>query len=344
MARVVVVHGVGRQLDTAETLLPALEPALRGGLNLALERDTALAAQVPPLAAGDVACVGYGHLFRRPGTRGGVPDFEATDVAPGFETELLMAWWEAAAAADPVVLGPDAATRGMLGYAASRPLTTATVQRALDALTRSRFFRAVSDSLLIAGLKQFRRYLTDGDLRTAVRARTDALIGPDTRVVVGHSLGSVVAYETLCARRTGQVASLVTLGSPLGIRNLTFDRLQPPPREGTGVWPPGLRHWHNVADAGDIVALVRELAPRFGPRVRDHRVHNGTTMHSMTAYLTAVETGAAIAEGLVHAAEPDGAEVAGIPRPGVREPGGAGAAGLAPPGVREPAAPGEPAP
>ncbi|MER5971186.1 antibiotic ABC transporter ATP-binding protein [Streptomyces sp. NPDC002055] len=328
MARVVVVHGVGRQLDTAETLLPALEPALRGGLNLALERDTALAGRVRPLAAGDVACVGYGHLFRRPGARG-VPDFEATDVAPGFETELLLAWWEAAAAADPAVLGPDAATRGVLGYAASRPLTTATVQRALDALTRSRFFRAVSDSLLIAGLEQFRRYLTDGDLRAAVRARTDALIGPDTRVVVGHSLGSVVAYETLCARRTGQVASLVTLGSPLGIRNLTFDRLQPPPREGTGVWPPGLRHWHNVADAGDIVALVRELAPRFGPRVRDHRVHNGTTMHSMTAYLTAVETGAAIAEGLSDTVEPGGAGTA---------------SGPARPGVREPAAPGEPAP
>lgn len=35
------------------------------------------------------------------------------------------------------------------------------------------------------------------ELRDAVRARAAELITSDTRVVVGHSLGSVVAYEVL---------------------------------------------------------------------------------------------------------------------------------------------------
>lgn len=42
MSRVVVVHVVGRQLDAAETLLAEVEPALRGGVGLALRRGPTL--------------------------------------------------------------------------------------------------------------------------------------------------------------------------------------------------------------------------------------------------------------------------------------------------------------
>ena len=48
-------------------------------------------------------------------------------------------------------------------------------------------------------------------------------------MLVGHSLGSVVAYEALCANPEWPVRMLVTLGSPLGIPNLIFDRLEPAP-------------------------------------------------------------------------------------------------------------------
>jgi hypothetical protein len=86
----------------------------------------------------------------------------------------------------------------------------------LHALTRTRFFGAVSDRLLISNLKQVRRYFTEPELRDAVRARAAELITSDTRVVVGHSLGSVVAYEVLCALRPERPPlTLVTLGSPL---------------------------------------------------------------------------------------------------------------------------------
>jgi pimeloyl-ACP methyl ester carboxylesterase len=188
----------------------------------------------------------------------------------------------------------------LLGYTASRTLTLTVVQQALNALTRSRFFKAVSDSLLIADLKQVRRYFEEPDLRHAVRDRVTELLDSDTQVVIGHSMGSIVAYEALAhdPHPTWRIGAFVTLGSPLGIRHVTFDRLTPAPCEGRGVWPKPVQRWHNIADAGDIVALVRDLRTRFGPNVRDHRVHNGVTMHDMKAYLTAIETGRAVAEGL----------------------------------------------
>jgi hypothetical protein len=121
----------------------------------------------------------------------------------------------------------------------------------------------------------------------------------------------VVAYEALHALdasdtsegpkngRGQRVRALVTLGSPLGIRNLIFDRLQPPPDGGRGAWPggPGLV-WTNVVDAGDVVALVKDLRPAFGDQLNGYVVHNGAHAHDARAYLTDPLTGAAIAAGL----------------------------------------------
>ena len=126
--------------------------------------------------------------------------------------------------------------------------------------------------------------------------------------MVGHSLGSVVAYEALCAHPEWPVRALVTLGSPLGIRNLIFDRLLPAPAAGArgevrGAWPGGVRSWVNVADAGDVVALVKDLRPLFGDQVACYLVHNGSHAHDVRPYLTAAETGAAIAAGLAAGAE-----------------------------------------
>jgi hypothetical protein len=113
----------------------------------------------------------------------------------------------------------------------------------------------------------------------------------------------VVAYEALCAHPEWPVRALVTLGSPLGIRNLIFDRLVPAPAarapDGVeGMWPGGARSWVNVADAGDVVALVKDLRPLFGHGVACYLVHNGSRAHDVRPYLTAAETGAAIAAGL----------------------------------------------
>ena len=85
--------------------------------------------------------------------------------------------------------------------------------------------------------------------------------------------------------------ALVTLGCPLGIRNLIFERLRPPPEDGHGQFPAGAATWTNIADTGDVVALVKRLAPLFGGRVNDLLVNNGSKAHDISPYLTAAETG-----------------------------------------------------
>lgn len=285
VARVVVVHGVGQEFLGPELMCQQVGPALRDGVRL---------AGGPPIQPDDVACAFYGDLYFPPGARAsGLPPWDEHDVDE-LEAELLAAWWSAAVEVDPAVPDP-AGTRGALGFVASRALLSRRVRAMLDALSGSRFFGAVSDRLLILALKQVRRYLTEPELRAAVRARVADEIGQDTRVVVGHSLGSVVAYEVLCANGTD--ADLVTLGSPLGLRSVVFDRLSPAPVDGVGTFPGGVRSWTNVADRGDIVALPGRLAERF-PGVLDRTITNGVRMHDLPRYLTAPKTGRAIAAGL----------------------------------------------
>lgn len=144
-------------------------------------------------------------------------------------------------------------------------------------------------------------YLADDSVRGEIQARVDRVVGSGTAVLVGHSLGSIVAYEAACAH-PGWDLTLVTLGCPLGIRNLVFDRLRPPPEHGHGQFPAGAVAWTNIADTGDVVALVKRLAPLFGDRVHDLLVDNGSKAHDISPYLTAAQTGHAIAEGLARRA------------------------------------------
>ena len=120
----------------------------------------------------------------------------------------------------------------------------------------------------------------------------------DTRVIVAHSLGSVVAYEALCANPQWPVRHFITLGSPLGIRNLIFDALQPAPQREVGAWPGNVQHWTNISDSGDVVALTKKLEPLFMPQIVDLSVANGMKVHDASRYLTTREAGDAIAAAI----------------------------------------------
>lgn len=287
MARVVGVHGVGKQLLGEELLRSQWGPALADGLRRA-EVETG----VGPGALGEagLTMAFYGDLFRPPGQMLAVgdPAYTAADVRDGFELELLLAWWQHAAESDAGVAPPGGDTLARSPRAA---------QAALRALSRSRFFSRIALRALVFDLKQVHRYLTDPELRVRARQRVQTAITPDTQVVIAHSLGSVVAYEALCALPGHGVRALVTLGSPLGMR-MIFDRLQPTPSP-LGSWPgPEGLCWTNVADEGDVVAAVKDLRPRFGEGLQGVVVHNGSHAHDATAYLTDRLTGAAVAGGL----------------------------------------------
>ncbi|MEW9533222.1 hypothetical protein [Microbispora sp. NPDC049125] len=280
MSRIVLVHGIGQQIKGSHTLQESWYPALLDGLARAGRE---------PIDRRDVAMGFYGDLFRKRGTRAvGAPTLDSSDVTED-ERELLLTWWETAAALEPAVPGPGDPTRMR---------TPDIVQRALNALSHSAFFSGIAEHLLIFSARQTRLYLGDRGIRVQARARVNDAITDRTRVVVAHSLGSVVAYEALHENAAARNVTLVTLGSPLGIRGLVFDRLEPPPSDGRGAWPASVVRWTNIADRGDVVALSKWLGPFFGGDLTDLLVHNGSRAHDVRPYLTAEETGAAIAEGL----------------------------------------------
>jgi hypothetical protein len=277
MARIVAVHGIGQQLEGPETQALHWRAPLVDGVRLSGR---------PAVDQADVVVAFYGDLFRAPGTKGArAIEWTVGDVDDDFERELLADWAQEAATLEDGGVPPKGGT-------------PQAVQWGLAVLSRSRFFAGLADHVVIWNLKQVRRYFTDAGVRSAVRARVEEAIAPDTRVIVGHSLGSVVAYEALVAHPDWPVRALVTLGSPLGIRRLVFDRLEPPPEDGRGRWPEGIGRWTNVSDKGDVVALAKRLAPLFDDRIEDISVDNEARAHDVSPYLTAKETGAAIAAAL----------------------------------------------
>ncbi|MFF7280100.1 hypothetical protein [Streptomyces griseorubiginosus] len=282
MARVVCIHGIGQQFVGELGLHSSWFPALADGLTRAGSPDL--------VGPDDVRCLFYGDLFRPPGRTLAVqdPPLTAVDVGEGFETELLLAWWAEAARTDQAVPPPDARTLARVPRVA---------QRALNALSRSRFFAGIALRGLVLDLRQVRAYLCDTAIRDAVQERVAAAVTEDTRIVIGHSLGSVVAYEALCAHPRWPVRALLTLGSPLGIRNLVFDRLRPGGTGKPGDWPGGISQWTNLADEGDTVALVKDLRPLFGERLTSKVIHNGARAHDATRYLNTPEAGRAVSDG-----------------------------------------------
>jgi hypothetical protein len=191
------------------------------------------------LADEDIRYAFYGDTFREPGEHLGVGDDVVTvDDLTDYEREMLRLWFEEAQRIDPELVGPadETLTR-----------TPKSVQAMLRLLSGLKFFESrAPDRLMLGDLVQVRWFFTQDDVREkAVRSVLDC-VDEDTRVVVGHSLGSVVAYEALCRLGVdGPVRAFVTLGSPLGIRGLVFNRLRPPPESDgsgglVGRWPGGV--------------------------------------------------------------------------------------------------------
>jgi hypothetical protein len=282
LSRIVAVHGIAQQYKGPSILHQEWFAPLCDGISLA--------GGTPP-APEDLVCTFYAELFRPKGLMPSEQLYDADSITDPFEEDLLNAWCLAAAKAEPdKVVPPD---RFVTGH------TSWFVQRALEALSHSSFFAGLAEKALIFNLKQVSAYFQDDGFRRMALEHVEKVVTDDTRVLIGHSLGSVVAYECLCAHHDWPVTTLITLGSPLGIRNLIFDRLQPAPVVGLGVWPGmTVKQWFNIADDGDIVALVKDLRPVFGPYVENFLVHNGAKAHSISPYLTARETGRAIISGL----------------------------------------------
>ncbi|MFE7032409.1 serine peptidase [Streptomyces sp. NPDC057621] len=184
----------------------------------------------------EVVVAYYADLLSRRGSQG-PDDLESLDE---FERELVGLWLESCGL-------PEATAAGR---------STAPLRQALAWLARSRGLgRPAVEWFVAVCFREVAAYLRD-PVREQVRSRVaEALAKQRPTVVIAHSLGSVVAYETLWAHPELQVDLLVTLGSPLALPHAVFPRLQPAPVEKKGRRPPNVTRWVNIADPGDLVAI-----------------------------------------------------------------------------------------
>ena len=132
---------------------------------------------------------------------------------------------------------------------------------------------AVADENMRRTLAETQRYFADTKgIATRIRQTVKDTLRPlfeagHEVMLVGHSLGSVIAYDTLweLAWQDGEpwrVETLLTLGSPLGmfyVRRRLRGRHETGPRR----YPANVRHWINIASEGDLTALDRHLGNDF---------------------------------------------------------------------------------
>lgn len=126
-------------------------------------------------------------------------------------------------------------------------------------------------------------YVNDGPVRRAINKIVAAELTDEPTVVIGHSLGSVVAYEVLRQDANNAVAQFVTVGCPLGIRAIR-QRLATPL-----TMPDGVKGWYNAYDPRDVVALYPLDQENFGikPPIANHPLVNNHTdnRHGIDGYL-----------------------------------------------------------
>ncbi len=287
MAKIVGVHGIGAEKMSVESMHHQWWSALEAGLERALLKDLA-----PDL----FSAAFYGDLYLAPsGTtplaKGVARSERPVVVEDSWERAFIEACWREAAAANPdESVGAQRSAKG--GFPVS-------LQRMLQLLNQVPFFGGLTRSAVLLCLRQVKRYLKEDALRAAIQKRFVEAVDPrETQVVVAHSLGSVVAYEGLCAHPEWNVKVLVTMGSPLGVPKLVFDQLRPAPADDVGHWPGKVERWTNVVDRRDVVALEKELQLRFGLRVDDRFVDNVAHVHDASKYLQTAEVGTAIRAGL----------------------------------------------
>ncbi|MDE2117898.1 MAG: hypothetical protein KGJ19_04815 [Betaproteobacteria bacterium] len=171
--------------------------------------------------------------------------------------------------------------------------------------------------------KEINRYFENTDrIASAIRSLLADALRPllerqEDVLLIGHSLGSVIAYDTLweLSREEGVKGKVdfLTLGSPLGMHYVQR-RLLGMNGNGMKSYPDRIRRWINLSAEGDVAALNRNLHESFYTMleqglvesIEDHsqgiynffRSAEGLNCHRSYGYLVNPAVGSIIADWL----------------------------------------------
>jgi len=141
-------------------------------------------------------------------------------------------------------------------------------------------------------VEELNRYFTNRDgIASEIRELLKQLLRPRLQngervMIIGHSMGSVIAYDSLWELSQeglpGKIDCLLTIGSPLGMHYVQ-KRLCGHDRQGKQRYPTTLRHWINLSSVGDVVALDRSFRDDFGEML-DYGLIDGIEDHCQGIY------------------------------------------------------------
>jgi pimeloyl-ACP methyl ester carboxylesterase len=155
----------------------------------------------------------------------------------------------------------------------------------------------VNAAVGLPGFVQARNYMRNTRIRAQVLKRILRTLPESGQlIIVGHSLGSVVAADLVRRLPVGlTVAGMVTIGSPLANGNFNVDELRDVLKEP----PINLAWWVNFWNEHDPVAAHRGVSSAF-PWMIDFRVRTKPSIHVHDAveYLADTSVAAAIGFGL----------------------------------------------
>lgn len=283
---IVAVHGIGNHLIGRSPEQAAAE--LAGQWQLKLQHGFAATGlgdhQLPALHVSY-----YAHHTHATERQAVLPDVHSLDER---EQSIVIAW---------------ALALGSPTFQERQGLMTAPLRQVLSWVSQRRNIpigTLIRLAVQLAG--EVRRYLHVPHVRAAARsAVAESIRRVRPRVVLAHSLGSVVAYEALHAHPELTVDCFVTLGSPLGLPGGIFDHLVPTPMSNRGARPAGVRYWVNLADTGDLVAIPLRLGDRFPVDQHADTPIGRIDFHSFGAYLSSPLTAAAISPFVRNPTIPD---------------------------------------
>ena len=156
-------------------------------------------------------------------------------------------------------------------------------------------------------LKDVRDFFFDAAERERMeKSLLDRLqVGGGPFIVIGHSQGSMIAYQVLRKLQKSQcdVRLFLTIGSPLGLQEVQDMLLKLEPDRPLAV-PDCVDRWLNVAERLDPVALDNNLSNDYGQNTRGIRIENISRLkinpewesnpHSGTGYLAIDEVRQAV--------------------------------------------------
>ena len=159
-----------------------------------------------------------------------------------------------------------------------------------------------SETVLNQFVDDVMAYLSRATVRDAINGIVKPFIGgSEPTIVVGHSLGSVVAYSVLMELGTAaRVPLYVTAGSPLGLRQIQ-DKLED---FHPIAFPAGVDAWINATDERDIVALYASLDKEsfIGGIENLTDIDNRNFPHDIAGYLSDARVADAIGKAIQAAA------------------------------------------